>query len=391
MRGPDKIDRRRFFEFALAASAGAALDGCLGEPSGEEPMKPSSASSGQRAADSEALGAQAGRDPLSDRQAQRRGPDLAASTAFLFHPAFLEHDTGRWHPERPERLVAINERLEADGLLGRLLLPEPEPASIETIALVHDRAYIALAGREIASGATDLSTGDTPICGATWRAALLAAGAAADAVDLVMTGKAKNAFCSVRPPGHHSRPKLGGMGFCVLNNVAIAARHARKAHGAGRVLIVDWDVHHGNGTQDAFWTDGSVSQFHTQQRGIYPGTGWENEKGAGAAEGLIRNYPLVRGSGNDVFERLYLDDLTPAAKEFKPDLILVSAGYDSHKDDPLGDLALDEDGYARLTEIVLGLADELCKGRVVMTLEGGYNMEALAGSVSATVGKMLEA
>ena len=319
----------------------------------------------------------------------------AARTAFLFHPAFLEHDAGPWHPERPERLIAINERLEADGLWDRLAHPKPEPAPLETIALVHDPAYIELARREIESGAPDLSTGDTAVCEASWRAALVAAGAATGAVDLVLsdvkTRRAKNAFCAVRPPGHHSRPVGGGMGFCVFNNIAIAARHARKAHGIDRVLIVDWDVHHGNGTQDAFWTDGSVCQFHTHQRGIYPGTGWENERGAGEAEGLIRNFPLLRGSGIETFERLYLEELAPAAKDFKPELILVSAGYDSHKDDPLGGLALEEEGYARLTEIVLGLADELCSGRVVMTLEGGYNLDALAASVSATVRKMLGA
>ncbi len=354
--GPGEIDRRRFLELAAAASAGAALGGCLGGPSVGKPMKPSS-----------------------------------APTAYLFHPAFLEHDTGRGHPESAERLVAINERLKADGLWERLVRPEPAPASTETIALVHDPAYIELVRREIRSGARELSTGDTMVCEATWRASILAAGAATDAVDLVFSGKAKNAFCAARPPGHHSRPKRGGMGFCVFNNIAIAARHAREVHGIGRVLIVDWDVHHGNGTQDAFWTDGSVCQFHTQQRGVYPGTGWADERGEGPAEGLVMNYPLVAGSGPDVFELLYREDLIPAARHFRPDLILVSAGYDSHKDDPLGGLALDEAGYARLTEIVLGLADDLCSGRLVMVLEGGYNLDALAGSVSATVGKMVEA
>ncbi len=356
MPGPGEIDRRRFLELAAAASAGVVLGGCLGKPSGEESMKSSS-----------------------------------APTAYLFHPAFLEHDTGRGHPESAERLVAISERLKVDGLWERLLQPEPAPASTETIALVHDPKYIDLVQRETRSGARELSTGDTAVCEATWRASLLAAGAATDAVDLVFSGKAKNAFCAARPPGHHSRPLRGGMGFCVFNNIAIAARHAQGVHGIERVLIVDWDVHHGNGTQDAFWTDGSVCQFHTQQRGIYPGTGLADERGEGEAEGLVMNFPLVRGSETDVFELLYREDLVPAARDFKPDLILVSAGYDSHKDDPLGGLALDEAGYARLTEIVLGLADELCNGRLVMVLEGGYDLDALSASVSATVGKMVEA
>ncbi len=312
-------------------------------------------------------------------------------TAFLYHPAFLKHDTGPWHPEKPERLTSITEELKKEGVHGRLAHVEPQPANEETVALVHDPAYVELARREIESGGRSLSTGDTVVSKESWRAVVLAAGAAVTAVDLVAEGKSRNAFCAVRPPGHHARPRKGGMGFCVFNNVAIAARHAQRKHGVERALIIDWDVHHGNGTQDAFWSDGTVMNFHTQQRGIYPGTGYEDERGEGKGRGLIMNFPLARGTGNDTFARLYREKLVPAARRFRPEFILVSAGYDSHRDDPLGDLALDEAGYAALTRIVADLAEEICDGRFVVVLEGGYNLRAIARSAAATIGEMLAA
>ena len=310
-------------------------------------------------------------------------------TAFFYHPAFLKHDPGSHHPECPQRLTRIIKRLNADRLWEKLAHPEPKPADVETIALVHDPAYITLARREIQEGRARLSTGDTAVCKESWNAALLAAGAVTDAVDLVMAGRAANAFCAVRPPGHHARPRRGGMGFCIFNNVAIGLRHAQKAHKVDRLLLVDWDVHHGNGTQDTFCSDGSVMQFHTQQRGIYPGSGREDEQGEGAARGLVMNYPMARGTGNEEFERLYQDKLVPAARRFKPQIIMVSAGYDSHKDDLLGSLGLDEKGFAVLTQIVKSLAEELCRGRLVMVLEGGYNLDATAASVSATLRVLL--
>jgi acetoin utilization deacetylase AcuC-like enzyme len=310
-------------------------------------------------------------------------------TAFLYHEAFLEHDTGPGHPERPERLAAIVDRLRAEGLWEELLHLRPRRADRATLELVHSPGYVELAEREIVEGRRALSTGDTVVSEGTWEAALLAAGAAVTAVDTVCRGHARNAFCAVRPPGHHARPALGGMGFCVFNNLAIAAGHALRRRGIGRALIVDWDVHHGNGTQDAFWSDGAVMQFHTQQRGIYPGTGRPGERGEGAAEGLVLNFPLEPGTGSPEFERLYIEELVPAARRFRPGIVLVSAGYDSHRADPLGGLALDEAGYARLAGIVRGLADELCGGRLVACLEGGYDLDALARSVAATVRAML--
>jgi len=263
----------------------------------------------------------------------------------------------------------------------------PAPASLATIGLVHDADYIATVRKDIEAGRASLSTGDTSVSQEGWEAAILAAGAVCEAVDAVLDGKLQNAFCAVRPPGHHATPARG-MGFCVFNNVAIGARHALRARRLERVLIIDWDVHHGNGTQDAFWTDGAVLQFHTQERGIYPGSGKESERGAGAAEGRILNFPLGRGSGIEVFTKLYAERLAPAAREFKPQLIMISSGYDAHADDPLGGLALKSEDYGRLTRIALDLADELCQGRVVVTLEGGYDLCALGASAAATVAEL---
>lgn len=306
------------------------------------------------------------------------------TTAFMYSPIFLDHDTGRGHPECSERLLSILQWIEREHLWAKLLRVDPEPASLESIQLNHGRPYLDLVREECAEGQEQLSTGDTVICYATWEASLKAAGAACQAVDLVASGRVRNAFCAVRPPGHHARPN-GGMGFCVFNNLAVGVRHARAKHGLERALVVDWDLHHGNGTQETFYEDERVMQFHTHQGGIYPGTGWPDERGGGKAEGNIHNYPLRAGCGIDVFEHLYREELVPAARRFKPDIVFVSAGYDSHRADPLGMLRLDEAGFKRLATIVADLADELCGGRLVLCLEGGYNLEALGQSVAETI------
>jgi acetoin utilization deacetylase AcuC-like enzyme/S-formylglutathione hydrolase FrmB len=321
------------------------------------------------------------------KEAASAPPATAPVTGYFTHPAFLKHRTGEGHPERPERLTAIETALKQNGIWDRLAHPVPAPASLATLQLVHDADYIATARRDIEAGRTTLSTGDTMVSPESWDAAILAAGAVCDAVDAVLAGKLRNAFCAVRPPGHHACPARG-MGFCVFNNIAIGARHALRARGIDRVLVIDWDVHHGNGTQDAFWTDGSVLQFHTQQVGIYPGSGKREERGAGAAEGRILNFPIEFDSGIEVFAKLYTERLAPAARAFKPQLILVSAGYDSHADDPLGGLALRSEDFGRLTRMVLDLADELCQGRVVIALEGGYDLNALGASATATIAEL---
>ncbi len=315
-------------------------------------------------------------------------PGPGAGTGFFFHPAFLAHDTGPGHPEHPDRLRSIVQGLHDQGLWNRLTHITPSPATLATLARVHDPAYIARVQDEINAGARQLSTGDTMLSPGSWTAALLAAGAVCDAVDAVVSGRLRNAFCAVRPPGHHARPD-GGMGFCIFNNIAVAARHARHVHGLDRILIVDWDVHHGNGTQAAFLADSAVLQFHTHQRGLFPGTGAEDEHGEGEAQGRVMNFPLPPGSGIAAFEALYTGTLLPAARRFRPQLVLVSAGYDAHADDPLGGFLLGTEDFGRLTAILLALAEELCEGRVVFVLEGGYDHAALAAAAAATLSRML--
>jgi acetoin utilization deacetylase AcuC-like enzyme len=269
----------------------------------------------------------------------------------------------------------------------------PAPAApLEAVTACHTAEYVARV-RKACEGLGDriehLDTRDMPISAKSYDAAMAAAGGVLAAVDAVMEGRIRNAFCAVRPPGHHAL-KEKAMGFCLFNNVAIAARHLLHKHKLAKVLIVDWDVHHGNGTQDEFYEDGRVLFFDTHLSPFYPGTGKEAEKGRGKAEGLIVNVELPRGAGDDVFKKLYEEKLKPAALAFKPEFILISAGFDSHKDDLLGKLGLTAAGYSAMTKIVREIADATCKGRIVSMLEGGYNLEAVADSVEAHVRALME-
>jgi acetoin utilization deacetylase AcuC-like enzyme len=300
----------------------------------------------------------------------------AALTAIAADPVCRLHHPGAGHPERPERFDAA-QRAVADLKLPRLA---PRAATEDEIALVHSREYIALARAEMAAGARQLSTGDTALGPQTWDAAVHAAGAALNAVDAVVEGRARNAFCIVRPPGHHAGPARG-MGFCVFNSVAIAARYALRRHGLGRVLIADWDVHHGNGTQDAFYRDGSVMFFSTHQWPWYPGTGLASETGEGAGKGATLNCPLPAGSGSREIFAAFREQLVPAAEKFKPEIVLVSAGFDSRAGDPLGRFQLTDADFAALTRLLAPLAG----GRLVSVLEGGYNLPGLASAVRAHV------
>jgi len=309
-------------------------------------------------------------------------------TALIADPACLRHDTGPGHPERSARFEAVVKSIEAAGLLDQLTRLQPRAIIREDLILAHGARYLDLAEHEITSHLPQLSTGDTTISPRSWDAARVAVGSALAAVDAVVAGKVANAFCVVRPPGHHASADRG-MGFCVLNNIAIAARHAQQRHGLKRVLIIDWDVHHGNGTQDIFYEDGSVFFFSTHQSPWYPGTGRANETGAGAGKGTTLNCPLPAGSGRAEIFAAFEKQLVPAVDDFKPELVLISAGFDSRVGDPLGQFLLTDADFADLTKLVRGIADRHAKGRVVSLLEGGYNLSGLASAATAHVQALL--
>jgi acetoin utilization deacetylase AcuC-like enzyme len=309
-------------------------------------------------------------------------------TALIADPKCLRHDTGFAHPEVPARFTAVLDALKTSGLLPKMQRLEPRAVVADDLRLVHDARYLELAEHEITSKLPQLSTGDTAISPASWEAAQIAAGSALAAVDAVMAGKVPNAFCLVRPPGHHAGADRG-MGFCVLNNVALAARHAQKRHGLKRVLIVDWDVHHGNGTQDIFYKDGSVFFFSTHQWPWYPGTGPAKETGEGEGKGTTLNAPLPAGSGRAEVFGAVEKQLMPAMDDFKPEMIFISAGFDSRIGDPLGHFKLTDQDFIDLTKLVRQMADKHAQGRVVSLLEGGYSLSGLASGAAAHVSALM--
>jgi len=310
-------------------------------------------------------------------------------TGLVADPVSKEHLTGPDHPESPDRYDVAFIALCRSGLMDHLQKIPCRAAMDEEIARCHTLEYIALVKREISAGRSWLTTGDTIISPHTLEAAQYAVGGALNAVDAVCLGKNKNAFCLVRPPGHHATPDKG-MGFCVFNNIAIAARHAQARHGISRVLIVDWDVHHGNGTQDIFYKDASVFYFSLHQWPLYPGTGAASEIGAGPGLGTTMNAPLPEGAGRrEVFHALELG-LLPAMENFKPEMVLISAGFDSRIDDPLGGMALTDEDFADMTRMMLQLADQYAAGRLVSVLEGGYNLGGLAAAVCSHVRELVD-
>jgi acetoin utilization deacetylase AcuC-like enzyme len=309
-------------------------------------------------------------------------------TALLADPVYKLHTPGEGHPERPARYDAAVGALEHAGLLGKLGRIQVRRAAMDEVALAHTAGYIHTVEADFARGVPELSTGDTSVGPKSLEVALDAVGGVMNAVDAVMEGKARNAFCIVRPPGHHATPRRG-MGFCIFNNIAIAARHAQRKHAVERVLIADWDVHHGNGTQDIFYSDGSVLFFSTHQYPWYPGTGPAEETGEGKGKGLTVNCPFPAGSGRNEIVGAFRRKLVVAADNFRPDLVMVSAGFDSRSGDPLGRFTLDDRDFADLTAVVLEIAEKHAANRLVSVLEGGYSLEGLGAAVAAHVRALL--
>jgi len=312
-------------------------------------------------------------------------------TAVLYDDAYKLHETGEGHPESPARLDAILDGLARAGLDKVTRRLAPRPATEQEILACHTERYLRTVRHDVASGAANLSTGDTAIGERSLTIALQAAGGVLEAVDAGVARRAKNAFCAVRPPGHHATPDRG-MGFCIFNNVAIAARYAQRKHGIEKVLIVDWDVHHGNGTQEIFYADPSVFYFSTHQGPWYPGTGSPQETGAGKGKGTTLNCPFPAGAGRkEIVEQAFRGKLLPAADRFKPDLVLISAGFDSRAGDPLGGFRLTDEDFADLTRLMMEVASTHAARRLVSVLEGGYALDGLASASAAHVQALAEA
>ena len=326
--------------------------------------------------------------PAPDDELPEEPAESALPTALVYDAIYLEHQTGAEFAENPRRLPAIIDRLKADGRYNQLYLLGPaaglEP--LNWIRTVHTDQYIQSVENSCRAGLKNLNNNtDMPISARSYEVACAAVAGVLAGVDAIVKGDAKNGFCAIRPPGHHAMPDEG-MGFCIFNNAAIAARYLQQQHGLAKVLIVDWDVHHGNGTQAVFYDDPSVMYFSIHQYGdFYPGSGAETEKGLAQGYGYTVNVPLPAGSGDDEYVKAFQEQFMAAADSFEPDFVLISAGFDAHADDRLGNMLVSTAGFAAMTQIVKNIADRHCQGRLLSLLEGGYNIELQAESVSAHI------
>ncbi len=309
-------------------------------------------------------------------------------TGILYHDDFIHHDTGYGHPERPERVTVIKEGLEAAEFADSLVWDTPRLATKDEIALVHSRKYIEHVKKTCESGSNYLDSPDTPVSEKSYTAALRAAGAMMTAIDGVVEGRYANAFCPVRPPGHHCRYSVA-MGFCLFNNVTIGARYLKDKYNIRKILIVDFDVHHGNGTEEMISGDNDILFFSIHQHPHYPGTGLST--GVYAHSGGIFNYPVPPGTGEDEYIRVFKGQLSDYVNMFEPEFVLVSAGFDAHQGDPIGDIELTSESYYKFTQQIAHFADIHCDCKIVSTLEGGYNLTMLRESAVYHVKSLVEA
>ncbi len=310
------------------------------------------------------------------------------TTAVYYDPIFLEHDTGFGHPERPERLTAILAGLREHKLIESLDMRDPKPAAVPDIELVHPRGYIEGVKRMAESGGGYLDM-DTSLSPKTYDAALKAAGAGLEAVDGIFRGEFDNAFCLVRPPGHHAEPSKG-MGFCIFNNIAIACRYAMRNYDVERVMILDWDAHHGNGVQDTFYDDPRLLYVSFHQYPHYPGSGGSSEVGRGEGTGYTVNFPFPAGTGEEVFLAAMEQVVLPIARTYQPQMVAIAAGYDAHYADPLCSLRLSALSYFKIGALLTELAAEHAGGKLLATLEGGYGLAGISAAVSNTLCAFLD-
>jgi len=305
---------------------------------------------------------------------------MGSTTGLVLDECFTRHLTGPGHAERPERIPAVQRALASARLIEQCALIEPVPVDMSLVLANHSESYIDRLSEHCAEGENQIDCADSAICPESFEIAQLACGSVIRAVDAVAAGEIGNAFCVIRPPGHHAERDFS-MGFCLFNNIAIAARHLLKSHDVERVLILDWDVHHGNGTQNSFYTDSTVLYSSTHQYPFYPGTGDQDETGSGDGLGTTLNFPMRAFADDKAYLDVVENRLIPAIFNFKPELIIISAGFDAHIDDPLANIQLSTDCFGQMTALIKQAANEVCQGRLLSMLEGGYDYQALSDSV----------
>jgi acetoin utilization deacetylase AcuC-like enzyme len=310
------------------------------------------------------------------------------TTAYLYNQIYMMHDTGQGHPEKPERIEAINKAIMSAPFYARLLKITPSLPEMKYIEMIHAKSYIQRAEQEIKAGISYLDSMDTAVCTSSYDVALQAVGGGLAICDAIIEGRARNGFCAIRPPGHHAEWDYAA-GFCIFNNIAIAARYLQAKHQIGKIAIVDWDVHHGNGTQHSFEMDNTIFYISLHQYPHYPGSGSASETGSGAGKGFTLNIPMQAGSGDAEYNRAFKETIIPSLHAFKPEIILISAGFDAHRNDPLSSIRLYSESYTEYTRMLMAVADAHCKGRLIAFLEGGYNLQSLSESVTKMIGALV--